>query len=52
MVDMAETAGDALQHGALTACVFAGDCQNSEKNAKDNETNHSERRISNTTENC
>ena len=27
---MVKTAGDALQHGALTACVFAGDRQNSD----------------------
>ena len=26
--------GDALQHGALAACVFAGDRQNSEKSAR------------------
>ena len=32
MVDMVET-GDALQHGALTACVSAGDRQNSAKSA-------------------
>ena len=31
---MVETAGDVLQHVALAACVFAGDCQNPEKNAR------------------
>ena len=29
-----KTAGDALQHGALAASVFAGDHQNSEKTAR------------------
>ena len=28
---MVENAGDALQHGVLAACVFAGDRQNPEK---------------------
>ena len=31
---MIETAGDALQHGALVACVFAGDRQNPKKSGR------------------
>ena len=31
---MVETSGDALQHGAMAACVFAGDRQNPEKSAR------------------